>query len=426
MDLKQKLSKVYYGWYLVGACALISLYTGGIVQFGFTAIFGPIAAEFPWSYAQISIAGSLRGLEIGLFAPLMGFFVDRWGPRKILFIGSIIICMGFVLFSRVSSLTMFYAAFALIALGYSTCSDAVVMTAVVNWFRRKTGLAIGIVASGFGLGGLLVPVVARLIDVLGWRIAMLALGVSIIIIVAPLSLLVLRKPEDYGYQPDGDVSGGVEERQVQLSEPTPEINISVKQALRKRVFWHVAIVSMCHSFVVGAVVMHIMPYLSNIGIQRNVSSLAALMLPIMSVCGRLGSGWLSDRLGKRYVFAAALAAMTIGLFLFANIKPGTAWLLIPFLFTFSLGWGTSVTTRLALIREYLGRRSFGTILGITSGIMMAGNITGAPLAGWVFDTWGSYQGAWLSYSALTVIGMILALTIPSPESNVPTSDQPKT
>ena len=99
---------------------------------------------------------------------------------------------------------------------------------------------------------------------------------------------------------------------------------------------------------------------------------------------------------------------------------------MPFIIAFSLGWGVSVTTRIALLSEYFGRRSFGTILGFTTGIMMAGNIVGAPLAGWVFDTWGSYQGAWLGYGALTIVGMVLGLTIPSSGSTIRLSDQPRT
>ena len=125
MDFNHKRSKVFYGWYVVIACVLITLYTHGTIQFGFTAIIEPIAEEFGWSYASISLASSLRGLEMGLLAPVVGFLVDRWGSRKLLFGGSILICLGFWLLSRVSSLAMFYGAFAVIAIGMSTCSGTV-------------------------------------------------------------------------------------------------------------------------------------------------------------------------------------------------------------------------------------------------------------------------------------------------------------
>ncbi len=409
---------MFYGWYLVGACVLITLYTGGVVHFGFTAVFEPIADEFGWGYAQISLASSLRGLEMGLLAPIMGFLVDRLGPRKLILAGSILMSLGFLLLSRVSSIATFYGAFATLSIGMSTCTGTVLLTAVNNWFRTKAGLATGIVTSGFGLGGILIPIVTGLVDSFQWRTAMLIIGFGIFIIVLPLSLLVRHKPEQYGYQTDGEARSALEPAEVHTPITSTEIDVSAKQALRGRPFWHVAIASLCHAFVVGAVVTHMMPYLSSLGIARSTSSLVALVLPVASIGGRLSSGWLSDRLGRRHIFAASFVLMTAGLFLFSQVTAGMMWLVVPFIIAFSLGWGCSVTSRIAVLREYFGRGSFGTILGFTSGIMMLGNIAGAPLAGWVFDNWGSYQGAWLGFGAITILGVVLILTIPSSDHTV--------
>ncbi len=426
MDFNQRRPKIFYGWWIVGASLLITLYTGGVTYFGFTAVVEPIAEEFGWSYAQISLAASLRGLEAGLLAPLVGFLADRWGPRRLVFGGSILVGLGLLALSRVSSLGMFYLAFALIAIGMSACVGTVLVTAVANWFRKKAGIAIGIVVSGFGLGGLMVPVVTKLIDVWQWRMTMVALGFGTLAIVLPLSLVVRHKPEHYGYQPDGEVSGAVGINEAGISTASTEVDISAKQALRKRAFWHIAITAMCHVFVVGAIVTHMMPYLSSLGIARSVSSLVALVLPVVSIGGRLSSGWFSDRFGSRQVFATGLALITAGMLFLGYVTTGRMWLLVPFIITVSIGWGLSVTTRISLLREYFGRSSFGTILGLMSGIMMLGSVAGAPLAGWVFDTWGSYQGAWLGYSAVALVGTVIAFTIPSYSSTIGQSDQPRT
>ncbi|MFC1986179.1 MFS transporter [Chloroflexota bacterium] len=425
MDFNQKRAKVFYGWYIVGACFLIALYTAGVTRLGFTAVFEPIANEFGWSYAQISLAASLQSFEFSLLLPIMGLIVDRWGPRRLIFGGGILICMGLILLSRVSFLAMFYGAYTLIAIGVSTCAPSVLMAAVGNWFRRKAGIAIGILSSGFGLAGILVPIMTGLIDALQWRTAIFTVGLGMLVIVLPLSLLVRHKPEHYGYHPDGDTDNAVEISGSHTATVSAEISIPVKQVLSNRTFWNVAFASMCHAFVTGTMTVHIMPYLSSLGIARSVSSLVALVLPVVSICGRLGSGWLSDRLDGRHVFAAAFALMTAGLFLFEYITQDRMWLLAPFIIIFSLGWGGGVTTRIALLREYFGRSAFGTILGFTWGIMMVGHIAGIPLAGWVFDTWGSYQGTWLSYGTITIVGMVLALTIPSSSSTTQLSSQPE-
>jgi len=296
------------------------------------------------------------------------------------------------------------------------------MAAVTNWFRKKVGLAIGILSSGFGLGGILVPIVTRLIDALQWRMAMMVVGLGMLAVVLPLSLLVRHKPEDYGQQPDGEVSSAVETMETHVSTAKAEINIPAKRALRNRAFWHVAIGMMCHTFVLGAIVTHIMPYLSSIGITRAVSSLVAFILPVASIGGRLSSGWLSGIFGNRRVFTAGFILMTIGLVLFSYVSTGNMWLLLPFVITYSLGWGCLVTLRISLLREYFGRGNFGTILGFSSGLMMLGMISGAPIAGWIFDTWGRYQGAWLSFCVFSLAGAVLAYTAPSTSHTIQMPD----
>ncbi|MGD9142420.1 MAG: MFS transporter [Dehalococcoidia bacterium] len=413
MNPKDKQTRIFYGWYIVGACVLITLYTGGVVHFGFTAVFEPIAEEFGWTYAQVSLASSLRGLEMGLLAPFTGFLVDRYGPRRLIFLGSLITFAGFVLLSRTDSLLTFYISFGLLAIGMSTTGGTVLMTAIANWFHRRAGIAMGIVASGFGLGGLLVPIVTVLVDTLEWRPAMIVVGIGILVIVLPLSFVVRHKPEPYGYEPDGEKINFDNDIDAQNSKPVDETNITIKQAVRSRTFWQLGLSSMCHAFVVGAVVTHLMPYLSSVDIGRTTSSLVAFILPSASIIGRLSSGWLAVRYGSRGVFSAGFVLMTAGVLIFAFVSNQILWLIIPFVMTFSIGWGLSVTSRLSLMRESFGRSNFGKIMGFIAGMMMVGHVTGAPLAGWVYDTWDGYQSAWLVYSAVTILAAFLVYTLPS-------------
>lgn len=415
MDSDSKRPPVFYGWYIVGASLFILLYTGGIANFGFTAVFEPIADEFQWSYATVSLASSLRGLEMGLLAPVIGLLVDRWGPRKMVFAGSILVCLGFLALSAINNLVTFYLAFVLIAAGMSCATGTVLVTAVANWFQRKAGIAMGIVTSGFGLGGLLIPVVTLLVDRLEWRTAMVVVGLGMLVIVLPLSFLMRHRPEQYGYQPDGEtlVMDTVE---IQEQPVIADTSLTTRQALKSRAFWHLAIASLCHAFVIGAVVTHMMPYLSSLGVERSAASFIALVLPVASIVGRLNGGWLGDRYGRKQVFAVSFFLITAGVFLFGLVEIDRMWILVPFIICFSLGWGGSVTTRITLLREYFGRGSFGTILGFTSGVMMVGHITGAPLAGWIFDTWKSYRGAWLGFGAFTLAGALLVSTAPSVRS----------
>ncbi len=418
---KQKSHILFFGWWVVGSCFLISLYTAGVIHFGFTAVFEPIANEFGWSYAQISLSASLRGLEMGLLAPIVGILVDRWGPRKLIFGGAFITGLGLMLLSRINSLGMFYAAFFLIAIGMSSCSATVFLTAVANWFRRRVSIATGIMTSGFALGGLLVPLVTILIDNLGWRDSMFGLGLGVWLIALPLSLLVRHKPEQYGYLPDGDEHRNVVGAEVHTPTNMIEADSTLKQALKSSAFWHISLAFMCQLLVLNAVVVHVMPYLSTIGVSRATSSLVASIISVASIIGRLGFGWFGDRLNRRWAAATGFMLTGFGLFLFGCAGLGKLWIVLPFIIFFGVGWGCSVTMRVALIRDYFGRKNFGAIHGFAIGVTMVGNMIGPPLAGWAFDKWGSYQGGWFALISLSAAAATLVVTI-SPINNRIQSD----
>jgi len=413
---------VFYGWWIVVACFFISLYVGGVVFYGFTTLIEPLADDFGWSYTQISFAASLRGMEMGILAPLVGMLVDRWGPRRLLFGGLIITSLGLMLLSRTTSLGMFYGAFVLMAIGISTCSSTVLMTAVANWFRRKIGIATGIMICGYGFSGLLIPVIVNLIDTYEWRMTLALLTIGLLAVCLPLSLLVRHKPEQYGYLPDGEMSNIVISDSLNTAQ-TVEADVGAKQAVKSRTFWHIALALMCQFIILSAVITHVMPYLSSIGFTRAISGLMAAGIPLASIGGRLGLGWLGDKVDKRRVAAGAFALMCGGLLCFGFISAGDTWLLVTFLILFGIGYGGNNTLRASLIREFFGRKNFGAIHGLMIGVMALGSIAGPPLAGYVFDNWGSYQPIWFVFAGLAIAALLSVITTPPVSSTVQPVDE---
>jgi len=411
--MEAKNRKVFYGWWIVAAGFFIAVYIGGFIHYGFTALFEPIASDFGWSYAQISFAASLRGLQMSLFAPIVGLLMDRWGPRRLVFAGATIIGLGLLLLSRINSLGAFYGAFILIAIGISTCIGVVPIATVGNWFQRKATLATGILVSGSAVGGLMVPLATRIIDMFEWRTAMLILGLGAWGILLPLSLLFRHKPEQYGYSPDGDLHKKPPASEGQSSAQDNELYIGVKQVLRSSAFWHIAMGFMCHILVMNTVVTHVMPYLSSIGFTRSFSSLVAIAIPLTSIVGRLSFGWLGDRFGKRQMAAIGFVLATLGLLSFGYVAIAGTWILIPSLVLIGLGWGGPVPIMPALVREYFGRVRLATTLGLVMGVAALGGMAGPPLAGLAFDRLGSYQVAWFGLAGLVIAGMVSLLTTPS-------------
>jgi sugar phosphate permease len=419
MHLKRKRPSVFYGWWIVGASFWISLVVAGEVHFGFTAFFEPIANEFGWSYAQVALASSLRGLEMGILSPVVGLVVDRIGPRRLVFGGAIIMGLGLALLSRISNLAMFYVAFVLITMGMSACVGTALMTAIAHWFRRRVSMAMGIANSGVAVGGLLVPLATVLIDVFGWRMAIFSLGLGTCALILLLSLLLRHKPEQYGYLPDGEaVSAEIAEPVTLEQVPITESEIGLRQVLASRLYWHIAIAYMLSFMVVLSVVTHVMPYFSSIGIARGTSSLLASAMTVVTLFGRLGFGWLGDRFNKKRLAAMAIVGTGLGMLSFSGIAAGGMWLALPFIILLGIGYGGSATMLSVLVREYFGRSSFGTAIGFVLGIASIGQILGPPLAGWVFDTWGSYQGAWFGFTILVFVSSIVMATTPPATTSI--------
>jgi len=296
------------------------------------------------------------------------------------------------------------------------------MTAVANWFRRKVGIATGIMSCGFALGGLLVPVVIRLINVFDWRTAILILGVAVWVIGLPLSLLARHKPEQYGYLPDGEQSNTVIPYEGPVPAQSYEVDIGAKQALKSRAFWHIGLALAFQFLTTSAVIVHVMPYLSSVGIARSTAGLVAMAAPLVSIVGRLASGWLGDRFKKTRVATGFGAIMCLGLLFFSYASNEEMWLLVPFIIFFGIGWGCYAPMRAALLREYFGRTRFGTIFGSMMGMIALGAIVGPLFAGWVFDNWSSYNAAWLLLACLVFAALIIMATTPPVGTNVQLAD----
>ena len=302
---------VFYGWWIALSCFFIALYVGGILFYGFTAFFEPIAEEFGWSYTQVSIAFSLRGLEMGILAPITGFLVDRFGPRRLVLSGAVIVGSALILLSFTQSLFMFYATFILLAFGTSGCASTVLMTAMAHWFKRNVGKAMGFVACGFGAGGVLIPLVVWLTDLYQWRTTLVILGLAMWALGIPLSFVIRHRPEQSGYLPDGDISTKPDAGQE--SESTGE-ETDFKKALKQRSLWTIGIADAIRIMIALAVITHIMPYLSSIGMSRAGAAWIATSVPLLSIIGRFGFGWLGDVFDKRHVLAAAYCLFGLGTF----------------------------------------------------------------------------------------------------------------
>jgi sugar phosphate permease len=412
--------RFYYGWWVVFASASIVFLSAGTFFYGFGLLVTPLTDEFGWSRAAVSAAFSLRTEVGGVAAPVVGFAVDRVGVRRLLIAGVWVVALGFVLLSRADTLWAFYGAVVVIAIGNSATGGATATVTVANWFRRQRGRALGFMTLGGGVSGLMAIVFAWLISAFGWRDALLIAGLGQLVVCFPLALSIRNRPQDMGLPIDGVEADDLPVAERAEAAVEAGQGWTSKEAVRSLLFWRVALVYAFSNFATTAIIVHQVPFLTeSVGVSEAFAATTLTVMTGLSIIGRLGFGSAADVLPKRLVTAVALAAIALGVALFATVT--ASWQLIYVLPLFGIGFGGIIPVRSTLQAEYFGLRAFGAIQGLTLTISTIGAFAGPILAGWMYDVSGSYRLAFvlLALGPLLAIPLILTARPQAPRAQLP-------
>lgn len=395
---------IFFGWWVVFVSAALIFLTGGTFFYGFSVLFNPIVNEFGWSRVSVSFAFSLRSEVGGIAAPIVGFLVDRVGPRRLMVFGVVAVSVGFFLLSRVESLWGFYGSVVVIAIGMSASVGPVGMVAVAHWFRRRRGRALAVMAMGAGSSGVMVVILAGLVSAFGWRDALLIIAVVQLVVCVPLALSVRNRPEDLGLLPDGDVDDGPPREEVAAPGLAELEGTTVRQALRSSAFWRMALAVGLGNLGAVAIIVHQVPFFtSSVGLSQGAAAASVTAMLMVSIGGRFGFGYMSDLVDKRFVMAAAYALLALAVLLFATVyEPWQILLALPL---FGLGWGGIIPTRPSLQAEVFGLRAFGAIQGLVFTVGTIGGLIGPVFAGFMYDQTESYR---LSFVILAAFGFLAA------------------
>ncbi len=406
-----KKPAVFFGWYIIAAGALLIAFSS-VITYGFTAFIDPIAATFGWSYAQISFAMSLRGLETGAMNPLLGVAVDRLPARILVAVGIAIFAAGLLCLSQTANLAMFYIGFLIMGLGMSLFASMIPPTMAARWFRKDIGKASGILALGAGLGGPFIPLLVEAIDNFGWQRAMLLMAIAVMVMGLPLALVFRNKPEDYGLLPDGKLMDDSNEADDTIARYP---DISIGNALKMRAFWHFGVSTALTTAAWAAIVIYIIPFSTSLGIERSRAALVPMIILVASLGGRLLFGLLADIYVKKHLWVFSNFLMIVGTIILWLIKEPSFFMLIGFAVFFGLGISSFLPLRTPIFLEYFGIKNFATILGLSSVFLTIGMVASPPLVGWIYERIGLYGPIWSVLTGVSTLGMIVMATIPPPD-----------
>jgi sugar phosphate permease len=393
-QVRTRTSGLFYGWYIVGAAALIQVLQNGLLTQGYGTYIPILREEFGWSSAALAAAFSLQRVESGLLGPLQGWMLDRWGPQRVITVGLVIVGLGFMAFSQINSLLTFYLAFLTMAIGSSLAGFMSLATTMVNWFERRRSTAISFTEAGMSVGGMLVPLLAVSLVTFGWRTTSFASGVIILVVGLPLSRVIRHRPEDMGLLPDGDSPEVVAARDAALAAANggtiTRRSFTARQALRTRAFWFIGFGHATALLVVSSVMVHLVVHLNEgMGFSLGRAALIVSFMTGVTMVGQITGGLLGDRFNKRLICVIAMFGHALGLLALAWGSSLVTVLLFAILH--GTAWGMRGPLMQAIRADYFGRAAFGKIVGFSSLITMIGMVSGPIVAGVLADRFGNYQ-----------------------------------
>lgn len=374
---------LFQGWRVVAAAFLITLLGFGSA-YSFSAFLDALQRDFSASRGAVSLVFSVAGFLYFGFGVISGPLADRYGSRRMAWLGMLLVALGLALASAAQNLTQIYLAYGLgVGLGVG-CAYVPVIGAVQRWFLRRRGLASGLAVSGIGVGTLLVPpLAAELIGLWGWRAAYLALAALVAVAGCAAALWVENSPQDHGLQPDGEAAPPI----VAMTPSTPT-GVPVRAAIRSKAFALLYLASMAGAFGVFVPFVHLVPYALDRGIASGQAVLLLGMVGVGSTAGRFLLGTLADRLGRRVSLGAMYGGMGASLALWAAC--GQFWPLTLFALVFGAFYGGWVALMPAVVMDYFGGRHVSGIIGALYTSVAFGTLIGPVAAGYAYDISGSY------------------------------------
>jgi MFS family permease len=390
----------FYGWIII-AVTFVTMAIGVNARTAFSLFFPPIIDEFGWERGVTAGAFSFGFLVSAGISPLIGRLMDRLGPRSVMELGVALMAGGLLLAPLTTQPWHLYLTIGVlvgagsICLGYSGQS-----LFLPNWFNRRRGLAIGLAFAGVGVGSVtLLPWVQLMIDQAGWRTACTSMGLLVLVVLAPLNLLLRKRPEDLGLQVDGDPAPSASTAKPVSNIVDPDwagIDWTLKRAMRTARFWWLAIGYSGGLYVWYAVQVHQTKYLLDIGFGPSVAVWALGAVSLLGIPGQILLGHVSDRVGREWIWSTSCAGFAICFAALIALKPYPS---LPLVYVMvvsqgALGYGLTSIMGAVVVEIFQGRH-YGSIFGTIMVAALAGGAAGPLVTGVLHDLSGSYTLAFV-------------------------------
>jgi MFS family permease len=405
-------SRIFYGWYVLAASFFLLFFQSG-ARFSFGIMFKPMIAELGWNRTSISSVFFLHMVFFALALSVAGKLYDRYGPRWVIFVSTVLLAGGYMCTALVRSLWQFYLFYGILAaVGTGGASVPLIASLMSKWFEKRRGLAISLALSGTCLGQfVLVPIFNRFVLTYSWRTSYLFIGLVILVLNTLLALAVIKgDPVDLGFKPYGhkNANDAVDPNPSTVSAAhDPDLNLP--QAMKTYSFW----LFLIFMFICGSgdflVATHLVPFVTDYGVSPTAAANMLALYGLMGLGGLLVAGPISDLIGNKIPIALTFV---LRLLLFMLIlKYHTPLSFYIFAAGFGFTWLVTAPLTTTLVGRLYGFAHVGIISGFITTVHHLGGGFWAYMGGLLFDQTGSYQIIFIFSAVLAVIATICTMAI---------------
>jgi len=365
--------------------------------------FKSIQADFGWSRAITSGAFSLAMIVTGFVQILMGMLNDKIGPRVVLSLCGLFLGAGLLLMSRVTAIWQLYLFYGL-GIGSGVSIFVPLSSTVARWFTLRRTLMTGIVVAGVGMGAIVGPPIgARLILAYDWRMAYIILGCAVLLLIITTAQFLKRDPSQIGQVPYGEQTGRDEKRE------SGNDDFMLKEAVATGQFWLFFSQFVCFGFCFFAIMVHIVPHATDLGISTTSAATILVVIGAVSIVSKIIMGRVGDIIGNRSAFI--IGFIIVFLSLLWLVFTTELWGFYLFAVVFAIGYGAHIAQQSPSVAKVFGLTAHGSIFGLLNVGLTAGTAFGPVVLGYLFDVTGGYRVAIIVTIMVCITGLILtALT----------------
>ncbi|MFA5630556.1 MAG: MFS transporter [Porticoccaceae bacterium] len=411
----------FYGWRMLIALWLIYFSVVGFTFYGTPVMFPYMVADLGWSRGQVSLGFMTAMLMMGFAAPASAWSLNRFGGRHTMLVGGLLGATGLLLMLFTDSVLLYVLFFGLVVgTGIALAANIPVQTVITYWFNQRRGTAFGLVLAGGAIGGFVAPLaLTATIDAADgqWRIGWVLLATMMAIAGLTSLLFVRNKPADLGQHPDG-IDPAAATAAGDSATPTRIYRCATSwplaAAIRTPQLWLVTAAIIGGQFHWQVFITQGPLHLADRGFTTEQYSLIYGITVGTSIIGRLGAGFIVDRVEPRLIFITALILGAVGSVLFWFISPQKPLTLLFPLFS-GISFGAITIAYPNIIANYWGTTAFASVNGFIFPMMIICNSSAAPLSGAIHDGTGNYFIAFCIAWVMLAIAFFATLALSPPQ-----------